>query len=1400
MVGGLRRVRYWALVGLMGLGLLGLLGGGMLYRLERDYQAFLQQVITLQTALNETEVEVWRLQLRFEAELFSRVLERSLPPTLYPHINLFHRLNKDIEPNAKGILPPSYLKELARTTLEWEKRLSSWSRTIANSPNDKAALMSVIETYFTQVPKANSDIETAFRKVRERIKEVHAQEVERYYRERHGWLMGVGIAMGVWLFVVGVVIWRAGRTEEESLRRAVSAIASGEKMPPLPASLQALSEAYNHLLRRWQALTALLQAWPKYQSSDSEEAEWSNLLGDAWQKLKIIRENLNQLEAQNAELQASLQETIQNFQRAEVELREQIEKLRLELGALQNAFPLAQADSEGAFVFQNDLFAAIAQAEGWHRVQDLPLRVALPSLQEGGLAHSEICSGHQGDYLVYLLPYRLRRGEKPQLIVAVAPLEHLRTQKETLERALHQAERTIQTLEKEIESLHLRLTRLQQSHKAEIERLLRQRESLAALLRNPALFKGEVIEGLSAIAEVAATIAPEAKYSFWVFDEEQKGLHCLEKYDPTLLTHTNTIDLPETAAQWLRDHLAEGQIIGPLPSDQTPLADIAVATQTALYAFPLLMDEALVGAFLIEVPPDQPLQDKEMFFILSKVAALLFQQGHRRLIEKQLLVSLEENQSLVEELRQNIEELEASAEEMRRTQAELRGQIQALNAAALVAELRPDGTIIYVNESFQRLFGYRASDLLGRPYRELRKADDPAVIERLFARLRQGEIWQEVVCYQTAFGEPLWLQQTITPVFLDEGEPQKYILVGFDITLQKQQEQEIQKALQLAYEQEQMLRASTEELRRSNESYRASQMQLSAQLEALNNAAWLFETDSDGNLTYVSPNFLESLGYSAQDLQGKHYGILFSERQPLSLIQGHWRTIQQGKLWKSEVELKGAFGQTFWAILATTPLTDPRTQKLVKTINILVDITEQKEQEFRLKEQQNALSLLASHPALREGNIEKAFQVIAEVTLQTLKAHRVSLWLFEEPDLARCIAAAEKEPHFHEPGSVVNRSLYPLYFQSLELEQIIAVTDALSDLRTRELALPLFKPNHIMSVMDALIRVGNRSVGLISVEQRYAKREWRLDEVNFLRSVAASAASVIEEQAHAYAQKLEQANRELAQRTQELEEAIQNIQESIRYARRIQRNIVPPESLLNTYLGKENYFIIWRSKERNGVGGDFYWFAPFEDRYFIIVADGTGHGVPGAFMSLIGSIFLDQIINKRRVWEPAQILHDLHIEVRQALKQDLEEGNPSRDGMDIAVVSYFPKTHRLIYAGANLPLYYCLKGPDLREIKPDKKPIGGEQLEEERFFTQHEVQLEPGDCFYLFTDGLVDQPGGPEGKRFGTKRFKEFIIETYLEPSMPKRRAILNQIWREWKGDLEEQVDDVTVWGIRIPV
>ncbi|MCX8111781.1 MAG: PAS domain S-box protein [Bacteroidia bacterium] len=1393
-MGASRKLRLWGIFFLMGLG--GMTLGWQVWQARRaaKHEAYLSAFREAEFILLKLEVALWQQESRMRSVLYEKVSRTTLPPTLLRQPELRGTL-RALEAALRRLpIPPDpLLRSLVEQALLLEQRHAGWRRAIEQSDR-KDQYWPAVEQYYAEGPSLLAAVEAEVRRMREVLSKQRNALVTAYKESEEATALIGRLMIGGLIAGGTLILLLVGRGEEQHLRSVAEAMARMEKAPPLSGSWLPLIQSYNQLLQRWNLLNAAIESLSEQKPLAWEELKTS--VGPVVTDLEGLAQRLSQQENALRKLTEDKRALMEELQATQDAFTSEVELLRLELGALYNLFPLAETDEEGRFVKQNDLFI---QTLG--QVQSLSaLSAELVALVKAKTPVQGVFQYKNRSYLYAFLPYR--QGKTEKALLALADATQVQEQVRTAETALRSVQKRLQETEETLSRLHQQYAALQAEYTHEVERLLRQRQSLQTLLKLPALQKGEVIQGLAAIAEVAATLEPEARYSFWVFGEEGEGLHCLEAYDPTLLSHSNTLDLPPDVADWVRLQVGTSGPHRPdIPALQTYLSQRKVH---ALWMFPIYLDEELAGVFFVERISEAVPRDTEYFALLARVASLLLQQGHRKLVEQELLSYLEQAQALEEELRQNIEELEASAEEMRRTQAELRGQITALNAAALVIELNPEGRIIYVNDAVLRLFGYKTEDILGYPYTKLRRPEEAPLVEKLLAQLKTGKSWQEVVSYVTPLGEEVWIQQTITPVQQLDGEIYKFILVGFDITLQKQQEMEIQNALMLARQQELLLRENTEELRRSNENYRSSQLQLSAQLEALKNAAWLFETDGEGHLSYVSENLAESLGYPVEKLIGMHYGKLFSERQPLVILQGHWRSIQNGQTWKSEVELEGAFGHTYWAIMSSTPVIDRTSaghRTLIKSINVLFDITEQKQQEFRLKEQQNALSRLAAHPALREGDIPRAFQVIAEVALETFKAYRVSLWLYEENDLARCVAVAEKEPHSHSVGTVVNRSLYPMYFQSLEREQVIAVVDALSDLRTRELALPLFKPNNVASVLDGVIRTGKDVVGLISVEHRHTKREWQVDEVNFLRTLAASAASVIEEEQKAYARRLSEMNRQLEIQKRELEEAMNDIRESIKYAKRMQKNILPSDALLDRYLGKENYFIIWRPRDRNGVGGDFYWFSDAPgDSYIIVVADGTGHGVPGAFMTLIGSILLDQIINKSRIFVPDQILHDLHIGVRQVLRQDVEgEEVASRDGMDIALVRYFPKEYRLLYAGGNLPLYFVHNG-ELKEIKPDKKAIGGEQLEEERFFTTHEVQLTPGDVFFLFTDGVVDQLGGPDEKRFGTRQLKDFIMETIHEPVMSRRRALFNMRWKEWKdyGKDREQLDDVTMWGIRI--
>jgi PAS domain S-box-containing protein len=256
-----------------------------------------------------------------------------------------------------------------------------------------------------------------------------------------------------------------------------------------------------------------------------------------------------------------------------------------------------------------------------------------------------------------------------------------------------------------------------------------------------------------------------------------------------------------------------------------------------------------------------------------------------------------------------------------------------------------------------------------------------------------------------------------------------------------------------------------------------------------------------------------------------------------------------------------------------------------------------------------------------------------------------------------------------------------------------------------------------------------------------------------------------------------------------IEQKQNDIMESLRYAKRIQRTILPDKKAMDEVF--DSYFVNFKPKDV--VSGDFYWFNQVVDKAFVAVVDCTGHGVPGAFMSLIGYNLLNQIVIQKGIHEPGQILTELHNQVRATLKQDAADSK-SRDGMDVCLVAVCKYVNKFEYAGANRPLL-ILKGDEIIEIKPTKYAIGGEQMDEERTYQNHEFKYEPGDTIYMFSDGFVDQFGGPEFKKFSTKRLKEIILANRHE-SLSTQRALFNIVWKDWKGD-DEQTDDATMIAIR---
>lgn len=264
-----------------------------------------------------------------------------------------------------------------------------------------------------------------------------------------------------------------------------------------------------------------------------------------------------------------------------------------------------------------------------------------------------------------------------------------------------------------------------------------------------------------------------------------------------------------------------------------------------------------------------------------------------------------------------------------------------------------------------------------------------------------------------------------------------------------------------------------------------------------------------------------------------------------------------------------------------------------------------------------------------------------------------------------------------------------------------------------------------------------------------------------------------------------------------IEEKSLETEQSIQYARRIQYAILPPDEEINPFL--KNYFILYKPKDI--VSGDFYFFSDLyakEKKGDIIIAavDCTGHGVPGAFMSMIGCEKLKDAVDASE--KPGIILQELNKGIKMALRQS-GESNSTRDGMDLslcAIPAIYNGKAEIKYAGANRPLWIIKKGmTEVREIKATKHAIGG-YTDEQQLFEEHTIQLEKEDSFYLFSDGYADQFGGPDRKKLMTKKFKEILL-SIQNLSMKKQQEYLDDFIEKWRGN-NEQIDDILVIGVKI--
>jgi serine phosphatase RsbU (regulator of sigma subunit)/Tfp pilus assembly protein PilF len=256
-----------------------------------------------------------------------------------------------------------------------------------------------------------------------------------------------------------------------------------------------------------------------------------------------------------------------------------------------------------------------------------------------------------------------------------------------------------------------------------------------------------------------------------------------------------------------------------------------------------------------------------------------------------------------------------------------------------------------------------------------------------------------------------------------------------------------------------------------------------------------------------------------------------------------------------------------------------------------------------------------------------------------------------------------------------------------------------------------------------------------------------------------------------------------------IEEQAKEITDSIRYAKRIQQAVLPSGEYMKSIL--HDHFVLYKPKDI--VSGDFYWATTQDNWLVVAAADCTGHGVPGAFMSMLGVSFLKEIVNKKGVTKPSEILNRLRESIIEVLRQEGKFGE-QKDGMDISICAIDTRQKRVQFAGASSPLIIVDRKGELTTVIPDKQPVA--IYEYMTNFTNHELALQDGEAIYLLSDGFADQFGGAKNKKFMAKKLKE-LIATIAHKPMETQKEILIQEFEGWKGETD-QVDDITILGIRI--
>ncbi|MGZ4054867.1 MAG: SpoIIE family protein phosphatase [Bacteroidia bacterium] len=532
----------------------------------------------------------------------------------------------------------------------------------------------------------------------------------------------------------------------------------------------------------------------------------------------------------------------------------------------------------------------------------------------------------------------------------------------------------------------------------------------------------------------------------------------------------------------------------------------------------------------------------------------------------------------------------------------------------------------------------------------------------------------------------------------------------------------------------------------------------------------------------VNPAFEKISDYSKEELLGKSAAALLTKDSIKIMAENlssnytfpYELVLVQKSGKQIPIEVQGYFFEYRGKTLRFTSVRDisklKEKEKQGTNLSVLVELSKSK----------NVIS----------GAFMEATADILQKICETLLVSRASIWQYNKNGkYIRRLGLFEKKQKAYDPERLVFKSEpFKSCLDILIKDGVLSIQDVQEDPITKNISSSAFWPSDIKSLLQIPIIIDGELRAILHIENENDIKSWGSQDILFVKSAVDIMIITYKSfQRQRAENKIKQKNIILNHQKEIIEEKNKEVMDSIHYAKRIQRAMITSDTYFNKYLNE--HFIFYQPKDI--VSGDFYWALETGNKFFLIVADCTGHGVPGAFMSLINIASLNEVIVEKKITSPELILNEVRLNIIKALNP---EGNEEgKDGMDCILCCFDFDTMTLEYAAAN-NAFYLVRNKELIICQADKMPVG--KGENEESFTLRKLKLQEGDSLYLLTDGYADQFGGPKGKKYKYRQLEELLVSINDEP-LESQQQIVEKSFNTWKDNLE-QVDDVLLIGIKI--